>query len=182
VDAKTIMSDLNDFVGVDEIIKMEVSQSSIDEVKKFLESIPWGAKGVALKAFTEYIIGNQQHGLIHYPPYKYVTRKAAYGKTFFSDAQRGFVMAKIRSGEITPGASQRTGLQANSWGYRGESTRFVIFNTAPGSKFTMGNNTQADQPRMVGWRLIMDVISDNFNGGIRAAQQAVNRWLKEKKQ
>lgn len=163
-----------------EIIKIEVSARSIQKVKDWLASIQRGVKGRALEEFTRYIVGNNQHGLKHYPPYKYVTRKKAYGQTFVSDKQRRYVMAKIKSGEITPGTPQRTGKQADSWGYTVAGTRARVYNTATGSKYTMGNRTQARQPELVGWRKVKDVITSNFSGAIRSAQLAVNRFLKSK--
>lgn len=165
---------------MDEIIKVELSARSLTRVKEWLKSIPRGVKGRALEAFTQYIVGNNQHGLKHYPPYKYVTRKKAYGQTFQSDKQRRYVMAKIKSGEITPGTSQRTGKQADSWGYKVYGTRANVYNTAYGSRYTVGNRTQARQPELVGWRKVKEIISSNFVGAMRAAQLAVNRYLKSK--
>lgn len=162
------------------ILKVELSARSSERVKTWLKSIIYGVKGKALEAFTQYIVGNNQHGLKHYPPYKYVTRKRAYGQTFQSDKQRRYVMAKIKSGEITPGKSQRTGKQADSWGYQMRGTSARVYNTATGAKYTMGNRTQARQPELVGWRKIQDVVMSNFVGAMRYAQQAVNSFLKTK--
>ena len=173
----------------DEIIKMEISGRSIASLEEFIKSIPYGAKGIAVTAFVKYIIGDSSHGLMHEPAYKYVSRAKAYGKVandgapagYFSWAQFRFVMANIASGKFTPGTSQRTGKQSSSWGYRGDpSTRVTIYNSAPGSAYTMGNKTQANQPNLVGWRMVKEVVASNFKGGIRAAQQAVNKWLKDK--
>lgn len=160
-------------------IKMEISKRSLARVKTYLNSIPQKVRGVALDAYAEYLVGNEQHGLKHYPPYKYVSRKTAYGQTFVSDKQRRYVMAMIKEGKITPGVANRTGLQADSWSIKQTNPgRRTILNTAPGSVYTMGNNTQANQPRLVGWRKMKAVIESNAKGAIRAAQLAVNKVLK----
>ena len=164
-----------------EIIKIEISARSIQRVRDWLSSIARGVRGRALEAFTEYIVGNNQHGLKHYPPYKYVSRTRAYGKPFVSDKQRRYVMASINSGDIIPGQSQRTGKQAESWGYTVQGTRARVYNTAHGSKYTMGNKTQTNLAALGGWRKVRDVITLNFRGAIRSAQLAVNRYLKSKK-
>jgi hypothetical protein len=41
----------------------------IDEVEAMLETIPHGCKKLAVQAFTDYLIGDERHGLKHYPPY-----------------------------------------------------------------------------------------------------------------
>lgn len=163
-----------------EIIKIEISGRTWDDIKKWLQGIQRGFKSKAMNAFTEYIIGNESHGLKHEPAYKYVSRKKAYGVTFFSDKQRKWFFAALNDGRIKPGVNNRTGLQSNSWAVKGENTtRQTIYNTAPGSRYTMGNRTQANQPRLVGWRKISDVVSSNMKGAIRYAQQKVNKWIKE---
>jgi len=174
----------------DEIIKMEISPRQLEQLRIFLASVPRGMKGRALTTFVEYVIGNDNHGLRHYPPYKFVSRAKAYKKVsndgapagYFSWEQFRFVMAGIKNGTIRPGVSNRTGATASGWAYRGDpTTRQTIFNTVPASRYTMGNRTQARQPDRVGWRRAIEVVQSNMKGGMRAAQQAVNRWLKEKR-
>lgn len=41
-----------------------------DKVESMLRDVPYGAKKVVLPAVSEYIIGNDAHGLKHYPPPK----------------------------------------------------------------------------------------------------------------
>ena len=90
---------------------------NLEAVQAFLKSLPHGGIKRVLEAMVIYFIGDASHGLVHYEPYKYITRKQAYGKTFESDKQRRYVMAKIRSGEITPGKENRTGVTAMGWHY-----------------------------------------------------------------
>ena len=46
---------------------------NVKAVQDFLKSVPRGAVPVALKAFAEYVLGNDRHGLRHNEPYKYVS-------------------------------------------------------------------------------------------------------------
>lgn len=155
-------------------------RSNVAKLKEFLRTLSYGATKAGLKGFVEYIVGNQQHGLKHYPGYKHVTRKSAYGKTFVSDAQRGYVMARIRDGTIDPGVPHRTGRVQRGWMMK--ETRggygYTIVNEEPGAYFTMDDKGQANQPALVGWRKVSKVISDNFAGAVRHAKAMADRYLK----
>ena len=157
-----------------------VQVRGVEKVQAFLASIPRGAMKIALTAVTEYIIGDASHGLKHNDPYRYVTRAAAYGQTFVSPQQRGYVMAKIRSGEIVPGQENRTGRTSDSYGYTETNNGYgmTILNPTAGAYYTRSDSGQAAQPEMVGWRKAAQVIADNINGAMRSAQARVNEWLK----
>lgn len=135
-------------------------------------------QGDAVAAAAVYLLGDERRGLKHEAIYKYVTRKAAYGKTFVSDKQRRYVMAMIRSGEITPGTENRTHAIQNGWKilYGGLGAR--IRNDAPGVGWVMGTS-QARQPAKVGWRSFDKVASDNKAGMSRAASQAVQLAMRQ---
>jgi hypothetical protein len=138
------------------------------------ESIP-----AASEAAAEYLLGNEQRGLRHLVPYKYVSRKKAYGKSFFTDKQRRWFWANVRDGTIAfPIHYQRTGTISSGWKTEGRGLVVKVVNRARGVGFVLGDKTQARQPAMVGHRKISEVIASNFAGMIRAAQQAVNRILK----
>lgn len=153
------------------------------EIQAFLKELPRGTLRVALEAMALYFLGDSSHGLKHNDPYKYVTRKRAYGVTFFSPAQRAYVMGKIRSGEITPGTPNRTGKTAAAWeaiptnnGYG-----YSLVNETRGAYYTRSDKGQARQPALVGWRKASKVVTDNMRGAIRSAISAVNKWIKENK-
>ncbi len=152
-----------------------------ETVQQYLKTVPYGGLKVALKAFVEYVIGNASHGLKHPEPYKYVSREAAYGETFSSPKQRAYVMAKIRSGEITPGRSNRTGNSEEAWQYvMITDYNYTIVNPEPGAYWTRDDQGQANQPAMVGWRKTMAVVMDNMAGGMRAANAAVKKYFASK--
>ena len=154
----------------------------LDKVQAYLKSLPRGMIRVALKAFTEYVLGNQQRGLRHYQPYKYVTRKKAYGQTFKSDAQRRYIMARIREGSIDPGYPHRTGETQRGWHYRIVKGGYgmSIENPTPGAYYTADEAGQARLNALAGWRKVLAVIRDNMAGGLRSATAAVNAYLRSK--
>lgn len=159
---------------------IKVSVRGIDQLKKFFAELTPAARKAAVKGATEYLIGNDSRGLRHYVNYKYVTRKSAYGQTFSSDKQRRYVMAKIREGEITPGKPNRKGTLKAGWNWKPQGGGYGarIYNPVPYAHFVMGDSGQARQPAKVGWRKVMAVVSTNLNGMMKAANEAVNRWLK----
>jgi hypothetical protein len=55
-----------------------------------------------------------------------------------------------------------------------------ITNDTAGGYYTRDDRGQARQPAKVGWRKVSQVLADNYLGGLRAAVQAVNKWMKEK--
>ena len=153
----------------------------VQEVNAFLKSLPRGTIRAALEAFAIYLIGDSRRGLKHDDPYKYVTRKKAYGRTFVSDAQRRYVMGAIARGEIRPGQRKNSPTKA-SGGYGHRETRGgygqTITNKEPGGYWTRIG--QPAQLKLVGWRAIEKVISDNLKGAIRSATAAANKYLAKK--
>lgn len=148
-------------------------------VSKSLAKLPRDLVKVALPAFVQYIVGNTQHGLKHSEPYRYVPRKAAYGKSFFSPAQQRYVMARIQDGSIVPGEENRSGESEVAWGYRAQtSERYLIENPTAGAYYTRSDTGQARQLASVGWWRVVKVIQANFDGAIRVARMAVSAYVK----
>ena len=169
---------------------------NIAAVQSFLRSVPRGVLKVALEAFTEYIVGNADHGLRHTEPYKYASRKAAYGVTgatfkngkpvpagYFSKEQYFYVMAKIAKGEITPGTPRSNrGESSKTWkmipkqgGYN-----YAIVNDNPSQYWARDDYGQPRQIGNTNWRKVSKVLADNYLGAIRAAVTAVKRYLASK--
>src|SRR5574340_1214513 len=119
-----------------------------------------------MREIAKYILGNDARGLRHEPEYKVVSRKAAYGKTFQSDAQRRWFFGALDQGEINPWTNNRTHAIKTGWEASESSSdwnRFRVQNDAEGVEWVMGEG-QARQPALVGWRKAMDVISTNLRG------------------
>ncbi len=150
---------------------------NLDEVKKFLRTVPRGGLKVGLRALTEYLIGNQRHGLKHYSPYKYVSRKAAYGKTFVSDKQRRYVMAAIRDGRIDPGVPHRTGRGQRGWVVIETQRGYTIRNDEPSMFYSMADDGQARLNAKAGWRTVTKNIADNMAGALRHATAVMKQYF-----
>ena len=159
--------------------EIQIKVRGVDKVKAFISSLPRNLRGIATQAAAEWFVGNGQRGLRRYPPYKYVTRKAAYGKTFQSDKQRRYVMAKIRSGEIDPGYPHRTGNYQRGWQIINSGVKTQIVNDVPYAGY-VGGEEQARLNEKIGWRKAVDILSTNWKGAIQAAQSAVNKWINGK--
>jgi len=155
---------------------------NVEAVQSFLRAIPRGAVKVALEAFTDYIIGDESHGLRHADPYKFVTRKSAYGFSFFTDKQRRWFFWALKTGKIDPGSGKRTGESTAAWKAvpRNDGYRFTVQNNTAGGYWTRHDKKQARQLGKVGWRKIMTVLADNYKGGIRHAVAAVKAYLDKK--
>ena len=52
----------------------KMQMRGLDSIKKLLEETPRGTKGAAVEAAAKYLIGDNRHGLKHYPAYKWITR------------------------------------------------------------------------------------------------------------
>ena len=155
---------------------------NVEAVQSFLRAIPRGAVKVALEAFTDYVIGDESHGLRHADPYKFVTRKSAYGFSFFTDKQRRWFFWALKTGKIDPGSGKRTGESTAAWKAvpRNDGYRFTVQNNTAGGYWTRHDKKQARQLGKVGWRKIMTVLVDNYKGGIRHAVAAVKAYLDKK--
>jgi len=153
------------------------------DLADFISSLPRNTRGIATEAAAEYIVGDKSHGLKHYPRYKYITRKRAYGKTFVSASQRRYVMAGIRAGRITPGYPRRTGQMQRGWEWVRRGTKTVIQNTEGAAKYVFGDSrglSQAKLNELAGWRKMTDIAESNMNGAIRAADREVQKYINKK--
>jgi hypothetical protein len=75
-------------------MQVKIVARGIKEFQDYLKrAVPRGAVKVALAALGEYLIGTPGKALRHYDPYKYVSRKRAYGQTFQSEKQRRWFWA-----------------------------------------------------------------------------------------
>lgn len=150
---------------------------NLDKVQAYLKTVPYGAMKESIKGVTEYVIGDERHGLRHDDPYQQTTCQAVYGRTFESDAQRRKVMAMIKNGEIKIGQRQHVPTeQSKGYGYKLTNHGYgaTIENAYPGAHWA----------RVWGgwknWRSIPKVVQDNLKGAVRHATSRVNAYLRKK--
>jgi hypothetical protein len=158
-------------------VNLQFKSRGIPEVTAWLRTVAAGFKNQALKAFADYLIGDDSHGLAHYPAYKYVTPFRSYSMDPKKAAkQRGWIFTHLDQ----IGHSNRTGATSKGWKYTPGEHRFTISNATKGAYYTMGDASQTRHQAAVGWRKMMEVVAANFNGAIRHAQAKVNEWIKSK--
>ena len=117
----------------------------------------------------EYLRGQMRK----YPPYQYVSRSRAYGKTFQSDRQRRWFFAALRSGELTL-PYQRTNKLKAGW----QLTRFgandlYLTNEVEYARFVQ-QSPQARMMTYIGWRSQERVIAEEREQIQRVVNEAWN--------
>jgi hypothetical protein len=152
---------------------------NFEKVQEYLGKVPRGAVKAAIAALGEYFLGNDAHGLKHYEPYKYVSRKRAYGQTFQSEKQRRWFWANGGPDMI---GNNRSGETANAWTAKSTNSGYglTLENKAEGAKWIWGDRTQAAQPALVGHRTATEKVMSNMKGAIRHAVAAVNKFMGKK--
>lgn len=157
---------------------LKITSSGIPGTLEFLDKIRRDLRPVATRAFAKYIVGDERHGLKHYPFYRHVPWASIGG--FVSDRQRRYVMANIREGKITPGISASNGYLRDAWKYELHGTGYSIKNDVSYGGYLVGNQ-QSRRAVAQGWRTVLQNAMDNFKGACRAAEDEVKRWLKASK-
>ena len=151
----------------------------LEEVERFLKELPRGTLRTAVKAFSEYILGNKQRGLRHYVPQKHVTRTQAYGRPFETEKQRHWFFANLRSGKLKI-PYQRTEKLRQGWIMQGNDYQKKITNKVPYAPYVQGIAGQSRMSRKIGWRSWLEVVQTNMKGAMLSTRQAVARWIKTK--
>jgi len=157
------------------MIKLDIR--GVEEVQAFLRTVPRGTIRAAIDAMSDYFLGNEQRGLRHSPPR--VQHGPGNPYKWQSEKQRRAYFATDGFGGGIP--YKRTGNMANKWEKKStnDGYRMSLVNKSPYSIFVQGDRQQqghaADK-----WRKVAAIIGTNLNGAMRAANQAVERWLKER--
>jgi hypothetical protein len=147
----------------------------LEEVERFLKELPRGTMKVAIAAMSEYILGDDTHGLRHYPPRR--SHGAGNPYRWQSEKQRRAFFATKGFGKGIP--SRRSYELSRGWQQSVDPYRKTLFNRVPYAKYVMGNQQQKGHTTD-GWRKIGKVITDNVKGGMLRARQAVAKWIANK--
>jgi hypothetical protein len=128
-------------------------------IKEAIDELPRKLRGKALQVGAEFLLKKFKL----YPRYKEVARAKAYPEVggFFSEKQRRFVMAGIKSGRIVPGRSNRTMQAKNGWRIEGKGTGLSIVNDTPAAVYLYSPIYQARQLDLVGWKDINEMTEEN---------------------
>ena len=152
---------------------------SLARIAKWIEKLPSGARDLASQTIAESVVNYMRM----YEDYAYISRAQAYpdapaGPGWFSDRQRRYVMAKIRSGEIQIPYPRTMTLQAG-WQVRSEGNgNYKISNIARYAQYVQGDGTQSRHEAMVGWKTVSQKIDDNQNRIMADARNAVRAAIR----
>jgi len=145
----------------------------IEEINSFFKSLPRGTMKAAIAAFTEYLLGDERHGLRHAPPRR--THGPMNPYRWQTEKQRKAYFASNGFGGGIP--SRRTGAINAGWQASKEPYRKTVFNRLNYAKYVMGDRQQTGH-LVDGWRKVAKVITDNMRGGMQKARAAVADWIK----
>lgn len=115
------------------------------------------------------------------PPQRKVTRKQAYGVSFFSARQRRWFFAALNSGEISVPYKRTHGL-INSWHKVGSGRNAFLINDSYYAPFIYGDKTQSRMAKLIGWKTVGEILGGrrtlagrakevlyHFNAGVKNA-------------
>ena len=146
-------------------------------LQEIIGNAPLKARGDMTEAAAVVLVGDERKGLQHYPPKKYVTRKRAYGFFAFTDRQRRFLWAKIKSGEIVPGQYKQTKRLQRGWYVLKQGAKTQVRNLEYYSQFVQGDKEQSRHEKLAGWRTVSVVASDMEKSMGAAAEKAMQEYL-----
>jgi hypothetical protein len=151
-----------------------IDAAQLAHLMKGLSEMPEAIQDAAVDEAAPYLV----EVLKQYPPSKYVSRKQAYGKTFFSDKQRRWFFAALRRGDLTIPYRRTQGLR-NAWQIIGSGKNTIIVNESSGAPFVMGDQTQSRHERMVGWETVTRVVADRAKRLGEKLEAGANKAMKK---
>jgi hypothetical protein len=149
-----------------------VSADGLKELEAKLKRLPDAVADDGVTAANAYLLNVVKT----YPPQNYVTRKAAYGVTFFTARQRRWFFAALRNGEISVPYKRTQGIR-NNWRVEGTGRLSFLANDAPGVGWVMGEN-QSRHEAKVGWKKVTDIIKERTAAIVKAFDGAVKRAIR----
>jgi len=134
---------------IDDFIDLDIKNS---DLFLRLPIIPRAIRDEAGDKIAEYLLSELQNP----PPYRYISRKAAYGVSFFTEKQRGWFFANLNSGELQI-PYQRTGTLEGGWKITGQGIETVLINDVPYAGLAYGEN-QSRHLAKIGWKKIPEFL------------------------
>lgn len=158
------------FIGID--------VKGIEELKaKFAKLGPEG-QGLVVDDVSLFLINLFKQ----YPPEKRVSRKAAYGVSFFNkhgdNRQQKKFFAMLKSGEITVPYKRTQGFR-KGWKQVGKGKDSLIVNETEYGKFLMGDGEQSRHALMIGWNSMEKTIEDHKEKMLEKADGAIKKAIKK---
>lgn len=151
-----------------------IDVTGLKEINDKLNRLPNEAVDAGTDNANEYLLNVMQT----YPPKKSVTRKAAYGVTFFSDKQRRWFFANLNKGTIDVPYNRTQGL-AQSWKIVGSGRNSFLANEAPAAPYVIGDNTQSRHEAMVGWKTVGEQVKGRMTEIVRRFDAGVKKAIRQ---
>lgn len=117
------------------------------------------------------------HQMEEYPAQRSISRKAAYGSTFFSDVQRKAFFAMLNSGEISV-PRRRTNALGQSFYIEEKGDEVRIGNRKRYSRFVIDKNRQSRMMAMIGWNTLQDVVSRELKTMMKILREEIRKDFK----
>lgn len=156
-------------------MNIKFTTRNLEAVQKFIKDIPRGAKIAVMEAFSEYIVGDENHGLKYEPPQ--VTHDASNPYQWTSEKQRKAFFATDGFGRGIPTVRTHDGV--NSWTVTKKDSNWTQVKIEGGNKFVQGEQQQRGHAAD-GWRKYADIVTDNMAGAMRHARARLGQWLRER--
>jgi hypothetical protein len=129
---------------------LTISVSGIKEVKAKLSKLGPEARARVADDASEFILDK----LRKYPKQKRVSRLSAYGRSFFSDKQRKFFFASLRSGKINIPYSRTQEFKLGWKKVTGHTGAALVQNNVPYGKYLMDDYSQSRMSKAIGWQTL----------------------------
>ena len=155
------------FIGVD--------VTGIEEVQKQLKRLGPDIQDAVVMGVSQYLIKQFQ---IYPPPNHRITRKKAYGKTFFTNRQRRWFFWALHNHLIRVPYRRTQGLR-KAWQIIGKGKDAIVVNETQAAVFTMGDTTRARFSKLVGWRTMEEIIDLRMKQISKEALVSANQAIKK---
>jgi hypothetical protein len=156
-----------------ELIGVDVEGAK--ETAAALQKVPKGLKSEAGEEVANYLL----NVLKAYPPKKSVTRKSAYGRTFFSAKQRRWFFAALDSGSLKIPYRRTQGFR-KAWRKIGKGDKSIVVNDSGVGPLLMGEiGQQSRHAKKIGWKSVSTVLREKKDQIMRKAQAGAKKGVKK---
>lgn len=157
---------MSDFIGIDVIGETELIAK--------LDKLPEAARDSVVNDVVKYLLDV----LRTYPPRKSVTRKEAYGRSFFTDKQRRYFFWALANGNIKVPYNRTQTLRKN-WKQVGTGYRSIIVNETEYAGLVMGDQQQSRHAIKIGWESTTRVLKDRWARIQEKAEAGIKNAIKK---
>ena len=156
----------SDFIGID--------LQGLPELRALLNGLPQAVRDAVIDDVSKYLI----NVLKLYPPQKSVSRRQAYGVTFFTEKQRRWFFASLKDGSLEI-PYRRTQTLANGWKQVGSGESSIIANETPYAALVMGAGEQSRHAVAIGWKDVNTIVDERMGRIDRIAEAAAEKGMRK---